>query len=60
MLYVRRLSLNEQEIVELQTILLKELKDLSIQTHTYESNPFIARVIKERQVLLRRLLMRTS
>jgi hypothetical protein len=57
---VRRLSLNEQEIVELQTILLKELKDLSIQTHTYESNPFIARVIKERQVLLTRLLMRTS
>lgn len=57
---MRRLSLNEQEIVELQTILLKELKDLSIQTHTYESNSFIARVIKERQVLLTRLLMRTS
>jgi len=57
---VRRLSLNEQEIVEMHTILLKELKDLSIQADTYQSNPFIARVIKERKALLTRLLMRTS
>lgn len=57
---MRRLSLNEQEIVEMHTILLKELKNLSIQADTYQSNPFIARVIKERKALLTRLLMRTS